>query len=64
MWFAREFEVPEDWNDNRVLLNFEAVDYYATVFVNGEEVGSHAGGYNRFTIDVTDNVSFDSKNDL
>lgn len=64
MWFAREFEVPEDWKDNRVLLNFEAVDYYATVFVNGEEVESHVGGYNRFTIDVTDSISFDGPNDL
>ena len=64
MWFAREFEVPKKWKKDRVLLNFEAVDYYATVFVNGEEVESHAGGYNRFTIDVTDNVSFDKKNDL
>ncbi|KAK0388121.1 hypothetical protein NLU13_4365 [Sarocladium strictum] len=64
MWFAREFEVPEGWAGNRVLLNFEAVDYYATVFVNGEEVESHAGGYNRFTIDVTDTISLEDKNNL
>jgi beta-galactosidase/beta-glucuronidase len=64
MWFAREFEVPEEWDGSRVLLNFEAVDYYATVFVNGEKVQDHAGGYNRFTIDVTDHVSLDGKNDL
>jgi beta-galactosidase/beta-glucuronidase len=35
-------------------LNFEAVDYRCQVWVNGIEVGSHTGGNNPFTFDITD----------
>lgn len=64
MWFQTTFEVPADWDGQPVLLNFEAVDYNATVFVNGEEVGSHQGGFWRFTFDVSDVVNFDGENEL
>ncbi|KAK0628376.1 glycoside hydrolase family 2 protein [Bombardia bombarda] len=57
MWFARRFDVPADWPaSQRIILNFEAVDYEATVFVNGNKVGFHRGGYFRFSVDVTDSV--------
>lgn len=63
-WFTTSFTVPKDWNDKRVLLNFAAVDYEATVFVNGKNAGSHRGGYFAFTIDVTDHVKRDGDNEL
>lgn len=55
-WFTRNFSLPEDWaiTSGRILLNFEAVDYEATVFINGKKAGFHRGGYWRFTIDATD----------
>lgn len=55
-WFTRDFALPEDWEttSGRILLNFEAVDYEATVYINGKEAGFHRGGYWRFTIDATD----------
>jgi beta-galactosidase/beta-glucuronidase len=57
-WFQTSFDVPSAWpTGNRVLLNFGAVDYEATVFVNGKEVGFHRGGYFEFTFDVTDYLS-------
>ncbi|KOS18056.1 Beta-galactosidase [Escovopsis weberi] len=64
MWFATSFEPPADWDSQSVLLNFEAVDYQATVYVNGQRVGEHTGGYFRFTLDVTDVVNFGEKNSL
>lgn len=64
MWYETVFDVPTDWDGQRVLLNFEAVDYEATVFVNGEKLTNHIGGYARFTVDVTDSVNFGSSNDL
>lgn len=64
MWFETTFDVPSDWEGQSILLNFEAVDYEATVFVNGEEKTTHVGGYNRFTVDVTDDVAFGGSNDL
>lgn len=54
LWYRRDFEVvdpPEGW---RTLLHFGAVDWEATVFVNGKEVGQHRGGYDPFSFDITD----------
>lgn len=50
LWYRRSFEKPAG---EKVLLHFGAVDYQATVFVNGKEVGGHTGGYEAFTIDIT-----------
>ncbi|KAM0281458.1 hypothetical protein ACHAQH_003488 [Verticillium albo-atrum] len=64
MWFATTFEVPADWELQDVLLHFEAVDYEAKIFVNGESVGSHVGGYSRFSLDVTRHVRREGVNEL
>lgn len=53
LWYRRKFDIPKDWNGKNILLNFEAVDYQATVFVNGKKAGSHSGGYNAFSFDIT-----------
>lgn len=53
LWYRRNFVVPEEWNGKSVLLHFGAVDRLATVFVNGRKVGSHTGGYNAFTFDIS-----------
>jgi len=52
MWYRRFFTVPADWEGDRVLLHFGAVDWKATVYVNGQAVGGHEGGYGAFTIDI------------
>ncbi|GAB2908343.1 AbfB domain-containing protein [Streptomyces mayteni] len=54
MWYRRDFTVPRDWSNRRVLLNFDAVDWRAEVWVNGREIGVHEGGYDRFSLDITD----------
>jgi beta-galactosidase/beta-glucuronidase len=53
IWYKRSFSVPTDWQGKSVLLNFEAVDYTASVWVNGALVGSHQGAYDRFSFDIT-----------
>ena len=53
MWYRRSFEVPAAWTNKQVILHFEAVDHDATVFVNGQKVGSHAGGYDAFAFNIT-----------
>lgn len=57
VWYARQFRVPDGWAENRLLLNFGAVDYRAQVWVNGVPVGSHEGGHTPFTIDITPYVN-------
>src|SRR5215216_5364723 len=52
VWYARSFEVPKGWLDGDVLLHFGAVDYRATVWVNGEEVGHNRGGHVPFWFNI------------
>jgi glycosyl hydrolase family 2 len=52
-WYRRTFTVPSSWRGRRVLLNFGAVDWRATVWVNGRRVGTHQGGYDPFGMDIT-----------
>lgn len=56
VWYKREFEIPEDWKNGRVLLHFGAVDYETEVWVNGHSVGAHRGGYSSFSFDITDHL--------
>ena len=59
VWYRREVILPAGWvrgmNEagERILLHFGAVDYFATIYVNGEEVGTHKGGYASFNFDIT-----------
>lgn len=51
--YRRGFDIPADKLDGRILLHFGAVDYKATVFVNGSLAGTHKGGYTPFALDIT-----------
>ncbi len=53
VWYRRSFDVPADWKGSRVLLKFGAVDYMATVWVNGQQAASHTGGSTPFGADIT-----------
>ncbi len=53
VWYRRSFTTPADWKGRRVLLRFGAVDYHATVWVNGVRAGEHEGGHTPFSFDVT-----------
>ncbi len=61
-WYRRTFEVPRGWQGRRVALKFCAVDWAATVWLNGERLGQHAGGYAPFEFDITDRVRWDEPN--
>lgn len=53
VWYRREVTIPSAWQGKRVLLHFQAVDYDATVWVNGQEVARHRGGFTPITCDLT-----------
>ena len=53
-WYRRTFEKPEMADGHRLLLHFGAVDYAATVWVNGKLAAEHEGGYTPFCIDITE----------
>ena len=60
VWYRRVLELPEGWKKDikekgeQIFLHFGAVDYFATVYINGKEAGSHKGGYSSFSLDITD----------
>jgi hypothetical protein len=53
MWYRKFFKLPSAWVGRNVLLHFGAVDQIATVWVNGQEVAHHEGGYTEFSADIT-----------
>ena len=53
LWYEREFSVPSSWKGQNIILHFGAVDWKAEVFVNGQLVGEHKGGYDPFSYDIT-----------
>ncbi len=56
LWYRRTFELPARVNSGRWLLHFGAVDWDATVTVNGKAVGQHRGGFDPFTFDITEAI--------
>ncbi|HKQ51091.1 MAG TPA: glycoside hydrolase family 2 TIM barrel-domain containing protein [Pyrinomonadaceae bacterium] len=58
VWYRRAVQVPQSFraNGRRVMLNFGAVDYEASVWVNGERAGDHRGGHVPFAFDITDQL--------
>jgi len=53
LWYRRTFSLPASWRGRKVLLHFGAVDWEATVWVNGRELGTHRGGYLPFSFEIT-----------
>jgi len=53
MWYRRSLDIPASWKDKQVIVHFDAVDHDATIFVNGQKAGSHSGGYDAFSLNIT-----------
>jgi hypothetical protein len=54
LWYRRYFQIPSSWAKSRIKLHFGAVDWKASVYVNGRLVSTHRGGYDSFTVDITE----------
>ena len=59
--YGKCFSLPENFSKGRILLHFGGVDANATVFMNGQRVGFHAGGYEAFSFDVTDHLQAENR---
>ncbi len=64
LWYRRTFCVPKAWKHCRVLLHFGAVDWDATVMLNGKPLGQHRGGYDPFSFDITNSLKPDGDQEL
>jgi hypothetical protein len=61
LWYRRMVSLPRNWDGQRVLLHFGAVDWEAAIWVNGQKVGKHTGGYDPFSFDITDALKKNAK---
>jgi tetratricopeptide (TPR) repeat protein len=54
LWYRRYFTKPALKSGERFKINFGAIDWEATIFINGQRAGIHQGGYTAFSLDITD----------
>ncbi|KPK74567.1 MAG: hypothetical protein AMJ79_13745 [Phycisphaerae bacterium SM23_30] len=53
LWYRKGFHVPDEWTGKRILLHFGGVDWETEVWLNGASIGTHQGGYDPFSFDIT-----------
>ncbi|MFO7852806.1 MAG: glycoside hydrolase family 2 protein [Bacteroidota bacterium] len=64
LWYKTEIKVPSSWRNKRILLNFEAVDWETRIWIDDNKAGEHRGGYDPFSIDITDYVRAGKNHEL
>jgi len=64
VWYRISFDVSSTFKGKFVKLNFLSVNYVADVWLNGEYLGYHEGGYTPFAFNVSDKLKFNEKNVL
>ncbi len=64
IWYKRTFEIPGSWKSKQILLHFGAVDWETNVYVNGIKLGTHQGGYDPFSFDITHALHEDSEQEI
>jgi beta-galactosidase len=52
-WYARTIEIPGNWAGRRIFLKFDAASLVAEVFLNGQRLGEHRGGFGAFVFEIT-----------
>src|SRR5881397_2520144 len=58
-WYARALRVPPGWRGKRVFLCVGAADWHTTVWLDGQLLGRHRGGYTPFELELTPQVDID-----
>lgn len=62
--YLKELDIPESWRGKRIFVRFEGASSFARVDVNWKTVAIHKGGYNSFTVELTDALTYGAKNYL
>lgn len=61
-WYRKSFFIPQTDNDKQLFIRWEGVNHSASVYINGQFVGQHKGGYTAFTFDITPYCKFGEEN--
>ncbi len=63
-WYRTQLDIQNPYTNGRTLLHFEGAGQKTEVYVYTTKVGSHVGGYDEFTVDITDAVEAFKKTDI
>lgn len=55
-WYRKTLDIPKQYIGKKIFIEFEAAFQDAEIFVNGNKVGAHKGGYTGFPVDITEAV--------
>ncbi|HLT89251.1 MAG TPA: glycoside hydrolase family 2 TIM barrel-domain containing protein [Sphingobacterium sp.] len=53
LWYRRTFTIDKSWRNKPLILHFGAVDWLAEIYINGQKVGRHQGGFTPFSFDIS-----------
>ncbi|MFH0843425.1 MAG: sugar-binding domain-containing protein [Bacteroidota bacterium] len=56
LWYRTRFTIPSTFKKKNILLHFGAVDWLSEIYINGTKAGTHQGGYDPFSFDITDYI--------
>jgi hypothetical protein len=63
-WYRKHFSINRDFSDRKVFVEFDGVQKYCKVWLNGNYLGDHKGGYGSFDFDITAYIKFGEDNVL
>jgi len=63
-YYREKFSIDKSLQDKKVFVEFDGVQKYSKVYLNGKYLGDHKGGFTSFYFDLTDNIKWDSENVL
>ncbi len=64
VWYETETFVPQDWSKEEIWIRFGSVNYHATVWVNGQQLGIHEGGHLPFAFETSQVIKPGTKNSI
>ncbi|MDO8341909.1 MAG: glycoside hydrolase family 2 TIM barrel-domain containing protein [Cellvibrio sp.] len=63
-WYKKTISTEESWKGKQISLKFEAAMNVADIWLNGEKLVTHVGGYLPFTVNLTEKLKWDAPNEL
>ena len=63
-WYRKHFVLSEELRGKRIFLEFEGVNQVCEIWLNGNRIGEHKGGYTSFEFDVTAQAQFGAKGNV
>ena len=53
IWYHKTLDIPAEWEGQKIILHFGAIDFESAIWINGNKVFEHLGGSSSFEVDIT-----------